>query len=226
MKKVAIVCGAGRGERFGGDKVFADLWGKPLFYWSLKAFEEAQEIDEVIAVVREDAISRVKSICTQHGFKKTKSIVPGGPRRQDSVLRGLHALKGRALVLVHDAARPALTGQLLRRLLDRYQKADVDGVVPVLRPVDTVKETTPDGVVLGTLDRQRLALVQTPQVFLSDKLIDAYAGAEVEFTDDASAVEAAGGRVATVQGHRFNIKVTTKEDLMILECLGRQICQS
>jgi 2-C-methyl-D-erythritol 4-phosphate cytidylyltransferase len=129
-----------------------------------------------------------------------------------------------ALVFVHDAARPALTKALIKRLTAAYREG-VDGVVPIVRPVDTVKETH-NGLIKKTIQRDRLALVQTPQVFVASTLKRAYQAAEEEFTDDASAVEAAGGRVAIVQGERLNIKVTTREDLLILESIGRQICQN
>ena len=224
MRRVAIVCGAGSGVRFGGDKVFATLWGRPMFYWSLKVFEDSEEVDEVIPVVREDATEQLWQLCRDFGIKKVKRVVKGGPRRQDSVTAGLEAIGSEALVFVHDAARPALRRDLLRRLLGAFRQG-VDGVVPGLRPYDTVKETE-DHTVRRTLSREALILVQTPQVFVSSTLKRAYSQRDTLFTDDASAVEAMGGRVVFVEGDRFNIKVTTREDLIILEHLRRQICQS
>lgn len=224
MRKVAVVCGAGSGVRFGGDKVFAILWGKPLFYWSLKVFEDSEEIDEIIPVVREGMIDKIIELCRQEGIKKVKKATTGGPRRQDSVMNALDTIEDEALVFVHDAARPALRPSLLRRLNRTYRKG-IDGVVPGIRPSDTVKETDGDAV-RKTLQRENLILVQTPQVFLCSTLKRAYSRGDLLFTDDASAVEAMGGRVVFVEGDRCNIKVTTREDLMILESIGRQLCQS
>ncbi|RME65596.1 MAG: 2-C-methyl-D-erythritol 4-phosphate cytidylyltransferase [Nitrospirae bacterium] len=224
MRKVAVVCGAGSGIRFGGDKVFATLWGRPVFYWSLKAFEDFDEIDEIIPVVRDEMMDTILALCRDYGIKKVKRVVTGGPRRQDSVLNGLEALEDDALVFVHDAARPVLRQSLLKRLNGAFTEG-VDGVVPGISPPDTVKETE-DHSVKRTLKRENLILVQTPQVFLSSTLKRAYTMRDILFTDDASAVEASGGRVVYVEGDRFNIKVTTREDLIILESIGRQVCQS
>jgi len=224
MKNVAIVCGAGRGERFGGDKVFTTLWGKPIFYWSLRAFEEHPEIDEIVAVVRAESIQRMKEFCKRYNFKKVRHVISGGETRMESVRKGLQAVEDDCLVLIHDAARPALTKGLISRVLHAYSD-NIDGVVPIIRPVDTVKETI-DSLVKKTLNRSNLALVQTPQVFLASTLKRAYSVVKEIVPDDASAVEASGGTIVTVQGEPFNIKITIKEDLLILEALRRHLCQN
>ena len=145
--------------------------------------------------------------------------VAGGPRRRDSVARGLDRVPADVdLVLVHDAARPLASAALIRRVIDRLRAGDVGGVVPAVPIRDTIKQTDAE-VVTGTVDRSSLVAVQTPQGFVASVLRRAHAAGEEDVTDDAMLVEALGERVVTVPGDPTNIKITYPEDLELARLL-------
>jgi 2-C-methyl-D-erythritol 4-phosphate cytidylyltransferase len=169
---------------------------------------------EVILVVPTDHLERARAV------DGDVEIVPGGNSRQASVANGLAAVST-DLVLVHDAARPFVDSELIDALLDGL--GDADGVVPVVPVHETVKEIS-GGDVTRTLDRERLALSQTPQLFKTGVLGAAHEQAASEgfqATDDAQLVEHSGGRIATVPGSRRNIKLTYPEDFEIAEQMVR-----
>ncbi|HEY5578993.1 MAG TPA: 2-C-methyl-D-erythritol 4-phosphate cytidylyltransferase, partial [Acidimicrobiia bacterium] len=145
--------------------------------------------------------------------------LPGGPRRRDSVAAGLAALGSQVeWVLVHDAARPLASSELVSRVLARLVRGDCDGVVPVVPVRDTIKEVEA-GMVVRTVDRQRLVVVQTPQGFPLGMLRKAHAATDDDVSDDAVLVERAGGSVVVVEGEALNLKVTHPEDLALAEGL-------
>jgi len=145
--------------------------------------------------------------------------VAGGARRRDSVAAGLATLPPETeFVLVHDAARPLAGAELVRRVVARLRRGDVDGVVPAVAVRDTVKVVDGDRV-LRTVDRSRLVVAQTPQGFRLDVLVAAHRRAEEDATDDASLVEAVGGTVVTVAGDPRNLKITYPGDLAIAAAL-------
>jgi 2-C-methyl-D-erythritol 4-phosphate cytidylyltransferase len=146
-------------------------------------------------------------------------VVPGGEERSHSVRNALRASSGDP-VLVHDAARPLVTPELIESCLAALSGADA--VVAAARVTDTTKEAGDDGVVTRTLNRSRLWAVQTPQVFRREALESVLAQPDEVLagaTDDASLVEAAGGRVRVVEAPRENVKVTTAVDLQLAELL-------
>ncbi len=202
----------------GTDKVFAPLAGRPLLYYPLALMEEVEEVAATVVVAARGREERVRAFAAAEGFAKVVAVATGGERRQDSARAGLAAVAARApvaaVVLVHDAARPLADAALVRRVLAGLAAAD--GVVPVVPLADTVKEVDAAGVVVSTPARARYYAVQTPQAFWLGTLAAAYERLEKkgeEVTDDAAAVEAAGGRVVTVPGDRANFKVTYPEDL-------------
>ncbi len=145
--------------------------------------------------------------------------MPGGDRRRDSVAAGLAAISDHAgFVLIHDAARPLVTPDLVRAVIDRLLVGDVAGVVPVVPVRDTLKRVAGEFVV-ETVNRSDLVAVQTPQGFNLEALRAAHAVAGGDATDDASMVEAVGGTIATVDGDPANLKVTYPEDLAVAEAL-------
>jgi 2-C-methyl-D-erythritol 4-phosphate cytidylyltransferase len=151
-----------------------------------------------------------------------EGAVPGGDRRRDSVAAGLAAIPDtEGFVLIHDAARPLVTPQLVRRVIDRLLGADVDGVVPAIPVRDTIKRIGGERVV-ETVDRSDLVSVQTPQGFLLGALRAAHDAFPLDATDDAAIVEASGGVIAIVDGDPVNIKVTYPEDLVLAEALRSQ----
>lgn len=215
MSAFAILVAAGRGERMRADrpKAFLDLCGQPLLLRAALAFDDAPSVERLVAVVPEDQVANARGIL--NSVKKNLVVVPGGPRRQDSVLEGLkqapESFEG--VVLVHDAARPLVDVRLIEEVA--RAAAEVGAALPVLPLVDTVKRLR-DGCVVETLDREELCAAQTPQGFRFDLLVSAYEAAfrdNVTLTDEAMAVERIGAPVRAVSGSARNRKITTPEDL-------------
>lgn len=188
---------AGSGERFGGAKQYELLEGRRVLDWSLDAARAS--CDGVVVVVHPDRAGDPEP--------QADAVVAGGATRSESVRRGLAAVPGGAdFVLVHDAARPWAGAAVWRRVVDGL-RSGADAVVPAVPVVDTLRE-----IGGGTVDRGRFVAVQTPQGFRADALRRAHAGG-AEGTDDASLVEACGGRVVVVDGDPANRKITTRADL-------------
>jgi 2-C-methyl-D-erythritol 4-phosphate cytidylyltransferase len=212
MSVVGIVPAGGGGERLGdrGPKAFADCAGRPLVEWSLDALRPVCE-RVVVAVPA--------------GFEQAPDRVRGGGSRSASVRNALEAAPEATVAVVHDAARPLVTTELVERCLDRLGEAD--GAIAAARVTDTVKEADGEGHVLRTLERTGLWAVQTPQVFRAARLRDALDRDEAALaaaTDDASLVEEAGGVVLVVEAPPDNMKVTTALDLRVAEELLRGRC--
>jgi len=210
----------------GADKIFAPLAGRPLICYPLALFEGCAEVGAVVAVVAPACRERVLRLVADSGFRKVREVVPGGARRQDSAVAGLGAAarcgSGRAAVLIHDAARPLATEDLIRRVL--VALADADGAVPGVAVTDTIKRVEEGGSVVATLARDHLRAVQTPQAFGLGAISAAYERASREgweATDDAAVLERAGGRVVVVAGDPDNVKVTYPRDLARAESLLR-----
>ncbi|MBD3278578.1 MAG: 2-C-methyl-D-erythritol 4-phosphate cytidylyltransferase [Candidatus Aegiribacteria sp.] len=215
----AVVVAAGSGSRFGSSvpKQFIHLRGIPLVEWSIEAFLNDSEIAETVVVTPADRNSWTRCWTPPVGVR----TVSGGERRQDSVKAGLRSLESCTHVLVHDAARPLLNRDLVRRVMKASLKTGA--AVPVLPVRDTVKKTTSRGWVASTVPRSRLVLSQTPQGFLLKKLISVLETSD-DVTDEAQAMEAAGVKVATVPGERWNIKLTDPGDLETLRAFtGRKM---
>lgn len=218
---VALLLAGGSGNRLGRHaKGFVELGGTPLFVHSFRTMLACPEIDTVVVVVpdgyADDAMQWARSIRGEAAVY----IRLGGATRLESVRQGLEALPNDAKTVVcHDAARPFASVALFGRVLARLQ--GVQGVVPVVPSPDTVKRVR-EGLVVETVPREELGLVQTPQAFAAEALVDAHrrAGrAGLEATDDAMLLEAAGYRVAAVEGDPANFKLTTPEDLRRAEFL-------
>ena len=200
-------------------KAFLELGGQPLLLRAALAFEDAPSVQHVVAVVPEDQVAPARDMLRP--LAKLLAVVPGGPRRQDSVLEGLKPVPEGfgGVVLVHDAARPLVDVSLIEAVI---LAADEEGAaVPVLALVDTVKRVR-DGSVVETIDREELGAAQTPQGFRLDLLVSAYEAAlrdQLTITDEAMAVERLGSRVRAVAGSPRNRKITTPEDLAWAESL-------
>jgi 2-C-methyl-D-erythritol 4-phosphate cytidylyltransferase len=214
----AIIVSAGASSRMAGiDKTTVQLAGRPLIARTVEVFERSSAVDVVILVVARDDLSDIADIARAEGWRKVVHVRIGGVRRQDSVRLGLKALPACEWVIVHDGARPLLTEKVLD---DGLAMAKATGAAIAGIPmVDTVKVVTDDGHVRDTLDRRTLAVIQTPQVFRRDLLEAAHAELSEDFTDDASMLEAAGVPVEVYMGDRSNIKVTTRDDLIVAEAI-------
>ncbi len=210
---VALVVAAGRGERLGKPvpKAFAILAGRPMVEWSVAALQRVAAVTEIVVALPE-------GIAAPDGTVG----VPGGSERSHSVRAALAAATEDDVVLVHDAARPLVTPELVSACLEAL--GDADAAIAAAAVTDTIKECV-DGRVVRTLDRSRLWAVQTPQVFRRAALQRALdQGDEVigAATDDASLVEAMGGTVHVVPAPRDNLKVTTELDMRVAQMLLRE----
>jgi 2-C-methyl-D-erythritol 4-phosphate cytidylyltransferase len=215
MQSLAILVAAGRGERMGAvrPKAFLDLAGEALVLRSARVFDAAPSVEAIVAVVPGPDVESARSLLGP--VRKLRAVVPGGDRRQDSVLEGLKQAPAGfdGVVLVHDAARPLVDVALVEAVV--REAAAAGAALPVLPVVDTVKRLR-DGLVVETLDREELGAAQTPQGFRFPLLVEAYEAAfrdRVTVTDEAMAVERIGAPVRAVPGSPRNRKITTPEDL-------------
>ena len=215
----AVIVAAGSASRMGGiDKVMAPLGGEPMIVRTVRAFQDAVAIKEIVVVTRPDLIESITHLCS--GFDKVTAVVAGGSDRPESVENGLKALSDKVkLAAIQDGARPLITWQVIDRVV---RAAHTHGAaIPCVPVKDTIK-VGEGGVVTSTPDRATLFAAQTPQVFDFDLLRAALKKAELDgfsVTDDASAVEYLGMKVKIVEGDERNIKVTTPMDLKIAEML-------
>jgi 2-C-methyl-D-erythritol 4-phosphate cytidylyltransferase len=213
MSTWAILAAAGSGERLGADrpKAFVALGELPLLATPLERLDESQWIDAIVVAAPPGWEEPSILLAEEIGAGKVSAVVTGGATRAESVRLALDEVPADAVaVLVHDAARPLVTDELVGRVLAPLGEG-WDGVVPALPVADTVKRVDGDRV-LETLHRDDLVAVQTPQAFLADTLRRAVAGGD-DATDCAGLVEAAGGRVRWVDGDPKLLKVTTTADL-------------
>ena len=201
----AIIVAAGSGRRFGGAKQYEPLAGRRVIDWSVAAARTVA--DGVVLVVAPDHAGEAEPAAD--------AVVAGADTRSGSVRAGLAAVPSDAeVVVVHDGARPLADAALFRAVVDAV-RAGADAAVPGVPVVDTLRARAG-----GTVDRDGLVAVQTPQAFRAGPLRAAHAG-EAEATDDASLVEAAGGKVVVVNGSPINLKITRRDDLVVAEALLR-----
>jgi 2-C-methyl-D-erythritol 4-phosphate cytidylyltransferase len=207
----------------GFDKLFAVIAGDPVIAHPIRAFERATSVGEIVVVGREERHDEIRKISRDRGFKKVLSIVPGGERRQDSVRAGLDRINhDTKYVAVHDAARPLITPEQIERA---FAQCRVHGAAALAQPVnDTLKRADADLLVVGSVDRHQLYAMQTPQIFERKLLEDAYRAVYAEnifVTDEVSAVERLGYKVALVLDDDFNLKITYPRDLPVADFIIR-----
>jgi 2-C-methyl-D-erythritol 4-phosphate cytidylyltransferase len=215
----AVLAAAGRGERLDVDrpKAFAPLGGRPLLAESLERLEASGWVDSIVVVAPPEWEEPVILLAEELGCGKVVASVAGGETRAESVRIGVgEVADDAAVILVHDAARPLLPDEVVERVIAALNEG-WDGAVPGLPVVDTVKRVE-DGAVAETLPRAGLVTVQTPQAFVASVLRAALASDSLlRATDCSSLVEAQGGRVKVVEGDPRLLKVTTSEDLALVE---------
>lgn len=227
MLNVAVIIPAGgSGKRLGGvlPKQFLRLGDTPILVASVRVFERLPEVREVVVVAPAAYVTRTTRLLKRARCRKVSCVIGGGPERQDSVRVGIEHLSAVPdVILVHDAVRPLVTTQVIRRVITDAKKY---GAAVVGVPVkDTTKLEGKRGFYTKTLPRHLLWAVQTPQGFLFSLFRHAHvkaAAAGVIGTDDAALVERLGIPVRIVQGDQRNIKITTKEDLALARAWWRR----
>ena len=217
----AVVVAAGHSERMGKEKLLLPLAGQAVLARTLLAVEQAERIDEIILVTREDLMLPFAELCKQIGLKKPVKIIKGGDVRTKSVLAGALETDPRTeLIAVHDAARPLITPELIDAVVE---SAELTGAsAPAIPVTDTVKVADESGIVRSTPDRTTLFAVQTPQVFDADLIraaLQKVLDDGIAVTDDCSAVERLGMKVSLTEGDPRNFKLTDALDLCRAEAM-------
>ncbi len=224
MKVAAIIVAAGSGKRMGQStkKQFLSIGSKPILAYTLDVFDSIDKIDRIILVIPKGWKTYCqKEIIQKYGYRKKIEIIGGGARRQDSVASGLAVVSSDyEIVVIHDGVRPFVTR---RMIVESIAKARKFGACVAAVPVtETIKLVTGKGVIDRTIPRQCLWRVQTPQTFRLSLIKKAYSKAFKDRfygTDDAGLVERMRKPVRVTPGDYRNIKITTKEDLILAEAM-------
>ena len=217
---IAIIVAAGTGSRFSADqpKQFTHILGKPLLIHTLERFGACPTVDEIVLVLSDAGREQFQISNLESKISKLRSIVIGAATRAESVKNGLDAIDASTanIVAVHDGARPLVSVEEITRVIE---KADETGAACLVAEVtDTIKEIS-DGVIVGTVERDKLRRALTPQAFRYEILIKAYENADlsVNVTDECYLVEKLGIEIAVVEGSSRNIKITRAEDIRFAE---------
>ena len=224
-KKYVVVMAGGSGTRMGAQvpKQFIELEGKAILRRTMEVFLDACPGITVVTVLPEAHIDYWKNYCLKHDFTCPQILVKGGITRFHSVRNALEKVPEGALVAIHDGVRPLVTAGFVREMFEKAE--DIPALLPVVPCVDTMKMLqNSDGELASvpgmSVDRSLLYAVQTPQIFHSELLKAAYAlPYDTSFTDDGSVVEKYGKNLSFTIGERFNIKITTQDDLTLAKAL-------
>jgi len=223
MKITAIIAAAGSGSRYGQDtnKLLENLNGIPVIARTLTVIATSHEIDNIIICTSEKLIPEIEIIIEKFKIKKVSKIILGGKTRQESVFKGLvEAYDYKPdFVLIHDAARPLITEEIINNAIDcTANKGTAIVAVPTKDTIKKVDTTT--NKIIETLNREELWNIQTPQIFKYSELFQAHRNFEgTDVTDDSALIEKLGIPAFVVMGSYSNIKITTKEDLLYAEML-------
>ncbi len=203
----------------GRDKLFAKLAGKSVLAHSIAAFEKSPQVGEIILVARQDRMPAMRRLVEAGNFAKVRQIVPGGAERHLSVWNGLCAVKAKTgYIAIHDGARPLVTPALIRKCL---KLAREHGAACCAAPIpDTIKRASPEGFVSDSVERAGLWAMQTPQIFGGALIREAYAAVIANrepVTDEVSAVQRLGRKIALLRNDDWNFKITFPKDLEMAE---------
>jgi 2-C-methyl-D-erythritol 4-phosphate cytidylyltransferase len=218
MEKFAVIVAGGKGLRMGSaiPKQFLPLGDKPVLYHTINAFITAFPDIQIVLVLPQDQISMAQIVLQAFPNRIDLTIVAGGETRFDSVKNGLEVVNEDAIVFVHDGVRPLVSAELIQACYD--QAVAKGSAIPAVAVTDSMRLA--EGEDSKPVNRDQLRIIQTPQTFQSDVLLNAFTqDYDPAFTDEATVVEAFGGKVYLIDGERSNIKVTTPEDLIIAEAL-------
>ena len=216
MKTTIVIVAGGSGTRMKSEvpKQFIELNGEPILMHTLRRFYQYNPRFEIRVVLPKNQMDYWQSLIEKHDFNIQHQIFSGGETRFHSVLNGLEGIEEGSIVAIHDGVRPFVSSQTLEHCFTQVK--DAPAVIPVIDVYETIRELK--DATSFTVPRDKYKLVQTPQVFQSDILLDAYAQPYTpHFTDDASVVESLGNPVVLVPGNRENIKITTPEDLWVAQ---------
>lgn len=215
-KYYAIITAGGLGTRMGGNvaKQFLEIGGKPIIVHTINNFLSLSFPVEIILVLPSGFKDYWKRYCLENDFVFKHTLVSGGITRFHSVKNALKYVEKGGVVAVHDGVRPFASVDFLEEM---FNAADTfPAVIPVIKPSDSIRQLTNNGSII--INREELVMIQTPQIFHSDILLDSYNTAyKSEFTDDASVVENSGNTIHLVQGRKINIKITEPQDLIFAE---------
>ncbi|MGN0135792.1 2-C-methyl-D-erythritol 4-phosphate cytidylyltransferase [Anaerotignum sp.] len=222
----AVIVAAGKGKRMGTEisKQFLPLCGKEILTHTVEKFEQSAAIRDIILVTSADALQDVWDMVQEYGWKKVVSVTEGGKERQDSVYQGLKQLgKDTEIVLIHDGVRPFVTEKIIEESI--AVALEMGSCVAGVPAKDTIKVCDGENIAVATPDRSTLWQIQTPQTFRKELILQAYEAARADGflgTDDASLAEHSGYPVKVIMGSYRNIKITTREDLLIGEAFLKE----
>ena len=226
INAAAIITAGGTGKRFGTEgedklsKQFIPLSGKPVLVYSLESFQSSKLISEIVVVVPDRWVEYTQhEIVDRFNFTKVKKVVSGGDERHKSVEKGFRSIASEAeIVVVHDGVRPFVTVDLIEEVIDAVQESG--GAIAASPSTDTIKQSGSEQLIEDTLPRETIWLAQTPQAFKYKILKEAYRKASEDGyigTDESALVERIGKKIRLVRSSRYNIKITTPEDIDVGE---------
>jgi 2-C-methyl-D-erythritol 4-phosphate cytidylyltransferase len=217
----AIIVAAGSSSRMGEDKIFMNLSGKPVLAWPVNVCQTSDLINKIVIVLNKNNIELGRDLAADQNWTKVADVVEGGERRQDSVKIGLRLLNDCNWILIHDGARPFLTEDMIRKGLQ--VALETGSAIAAVPATDTIKLSLDNQMVQATINRKFIWSAQTPQVFRSDIIFEAYNKITEDVTDDAEMVERLGKQVKLFMGSYQNIKLTNKSDMIVAEELCRML---
>ncbi|MBQ7900558.1 MAG: 2-C-methyl-D-erythritol 4-phosphate cytidylyltransferase [Clostridia bacterium] len=219
----AVIVAAGSGSRMGAQipKQFLNVMNKPVLAYTIEKFQGNKYIDEIVIVTKEEYISFCKNLVMSCGFSKVSAVVTGGDTRQQSVMRGISQLSDDTdSVFIHDGARPMITDEVITKCAHAIKENNACAVGVPMK--DTIKYSDNGSFIDKTVDRSHLWQIQTPQCFKKELIVRCHRMAAeegFEATDDCMLLEHYGERVALVEGDYENIKITSPQDIYVMEGL-------
>lgn len=215
----AIIVAAGASRRMGFDKLFAPLHGRYVLVHSIAAFQQCDSVGEIVLVAREDRMDAVREVVKAENFTKVSRVVSGADERHLSVWNGLQQVSADArFVAIHDGARPLTTPEMIEKCVAMAREHGSSCCAT--RVHDTVKRACHENKVAESVEREGLWAMQTPQIFATEVIVQAYAAliqAGEACTDEVSAVQRIGMKIALLDNDEWNFKITVPQDLELAE---------
>lgn len=214
----AVIVAGGQGTRMGMTlpKQFLELDGKPILFYTIRAFVKALPQAKIILVLPENEISKLQMVLQHFSEQIDLTVVAGGTTRFESVQNGLKGLPADSIILVHDGVRPFIGESLIKNCVQEALQSG--SAIPAIKVIDSVRVINANGS--NPINRDLLRIIQTPQTFKGNILLPAFEQAyQSNFTDEATVVENMGYSVTLIEGDKNNIKITTPEDMVLAESL-------